>query len=511
MTFFQAILLGILQGITEFLPISSSGHLVLLPYFLNWNLNQDFMFIFDILVQFGTLISILIFYRKDILDIAQNMLRSIQEKNLFNTAQSRIGWFTCFATIPAGIAGLLIKDQIEGTFNNPSFVAVFLLITAALLILGEYTGRREKTLEDMNIFDALWIGTIQILALFPGISRSGSTISAGMTRNLKRNDAGLFSFFMAIPILTVASIIGFFDLMQLQEVNSYLLPLIIGGITAGSVGFFTIKWLLGFLKSHSLLPFIIYCSVLGISILLYQNIGSQLKPNFQFQNQGSEIKVLVDQELEWMLPEINQCGESNYHITVKSIVNKPGTNPANELIISLGELPEHTAGEVFQVGNEPLELIGNMDSPIQTISQNILREIFNGKIKNCQQISDQCDFCLEKDDIPDEGPLRILAHPEESRISAEIQEKLLGNDKLDSFATIAPSSKHLLLEVQKSRNALALMPEGWVDGTVKLININNKIGDDLSLPILVYWPAETSKEMKTFIGCIQESINSRIS
>ena len=505
MTILQAVILGIIQGITEFLPISSSGHLVLLPYFLNWNFENEFIFVFDVLVQFGTLIAILFFYRTDIYDIAKNMLESIQKKNLFNTAQSRIGWFALFAAIPAGFAGLLIKDQIKGAFNNPNFVAVFLLITAALLILGEYTGRREKTLEDMNIFDALWIGTIQILALFPGISRSGSTISGGMTRNLKRNDAGLFSFFMAIPILTAASMMGFIDLIQLQGVNSYYLPLIIGGVTAGCVGFFTMKWLLSFLKTHSLLPFIIYCSVLGFSTLLYQNLGTQIKPIFQHQNQGknSVTKIIVDPELEWMLPAINQCNEINNQITIQSVFNMQESSFENELIISLGELPI-TEGGIFLIGNESLEFVGSTKSPLQIVSKKILQEILNGKIINWQQLSERCDICFEADDFPGEEPLRIITYPVESRISAEIQEKLLDRGRLTSFAIIAPSSKQLLEEVRKSNNSLALVPESWVDGTVKVIEVNDQINNELTLPILVYSQTEINEDIKTFIECIQK-------
>ena len=186
MSIIQAVILGIVQGITEFLPISSSGHLVLLPYFLNWELDQNFIFTFDVLVQNGTLVAILIYYRKDLQDITNHMWAGIKNRNIFKTTQSRIGWFALIATIPASLIGLLIKNHIKESFSNPNFVAVFLLITSALLLLAEKIGKRKKTLETMTIYDALWIGVFQVMALFPGISRSGSTISGGMTRNIKR-------------------------------------------------------------------------------------------------------------------------------------------------------------------------------------------------------------------------------------------------------------------------------------------------------------------------------------
>jgi len=221
MTYLQALILGVIQGITEFLPISSSGHLVIVPYLLGWNLPKEQVFPFDVLVQFSTLFAVLIYYRKDIIQIAQAMMQGIREKKPFNTIESRVGWLTALATVPAGLAGLLLKDVIADAFSNPQLAAASLLITAVFLLLSEKLGKKSRKLDQLNWVDAIVMGIAQALAIFPGISRSGSTISGGLYRNLDRKTAGQFAFLMAIPIMTAAGAVSIIDLLSMPALDGF--------------------------------------------------------------------------------------------------------------------------------------------------------------------------------------------------------------------------------------------------------------------------------------------------
>ena len=268
MSFLQAIILGIIQGLTEFLPVSSSAHLVLVPFFLGWVIDEEYVLPFDVLVQLGTLVAVIIYFRNDLWDIAKAFLRGLVERQPFATQQSRMGWFIILATIPAGLAGLLIKDLVEAAFNSPVATALFLFVTAFLLLFSEMVGKRNRCLEHLTWKDALWIGGAQAFALFPGISRSGSTMAGGISRNLDRASAGRFSFLMSIPIMLVAGGYSLLDLGEVPNLAEFLPVLVVGFVTAAVVGYLSIHWLLSYLVRHSLRSFAIYCAVIGTATLI---------------------------------------------------------------------------------------------------------------------------------------------------------------------------------------------------------------------------------------------------
>ena len=267
MTLFQAFILGIVQGATEFLPISSSGHLVLVPHFLNWSLDPEQAFIFDVLVQFGTMIAVLAYFWKDVMMYAKHWLEGIFQGKPFRTQEARFAWYLIIATIPTVIIGYLLKDLVVSTFDSVVATAWFLLGTAVLLLIAEAAGQRVRDLDDINWRDALWIGFFQILALFPGVSRSGATITGGMTRNFKRSDAARFAFLMALPVMFGASTLATLDLMNSSFVAEFLGPLAIGFITSAIVGYIAIRWLMRFLTTRPLYIFSIYCATLGLVAL----------------------------------------------------------------------------------------------------------------------------------------------------------------------------------------------------------------------------------------------------
>lgn len=263
MSIFQAVILGIVQGLTEFLPISSSAHLVLVPYLLQWKLPEAQVFSFDVLVQLGTLLAVIIYFWKDLLGIVTAFIQGIFSGKPFTDPRARLGWLLILATIPAGILGLLIKKTVEAAFNDPKATAIFLIITAILLVIGEKLGKKERNFDSITWVDALWIGIAQAISIFPGISRSGSTIVGGLVRGLKRPAAARFSFLMSIPVMLAAGFLSILDLRDLPGLTDFLPMILIGFLVAAVVGYIAIRWFISYISSHSLVVFAWYCLALG--------------------------------------------------------------------------------------------------------------------------------------------------------------------------------------------------------------------------------------------------------
>lgn len=271
MTIFQSILLGIVQGLTEFLPISSSGHLVIVPYVLGWDIPPQDAFIFDVLVQVATLAAVIAYFWSDLWTIAKALIKGIREKKPMEDPNSRLGIYILLATIPAGLIGFAVKDLVEQAFNSPSVTGFFLLVSAALLVTAERVGIRQRNLGQINWKDALWIGLFQAFAVFPGVSRSGSTIAGGMVRNFEREPAARFSFLISIPIMLAAGLLTSVDLVKMPGATESLGVLLAGMLASAITGYLAIRWLLHYLTRHPLYVFAIYCAVVG-SLTLILNI-----------------------------------------------------------------------------------------------------------------------------------------------------------------------------------------------------------------------------------------------
>lgn len=262
MSLFQAILLGVIQGLTEFLPISSSAHLVLVPAILGWTFSESISFIFGVLVQWGTLSAVLVYYWKDLFPIGLAMLKSLRTKR-FDNPQARLGWLLILGTLPAIIVGWLIRDEIQSAFVSKTSTGLFLLGTGVLLVLAELIGNRKLLIKHIEKREALIIGIFQAFSLFPGISRSGATIAGGMAINLKRESAARFSFLLAVPVMIAAGSIALLDLNSMPSGGDLLQALLMGFLVSAILGYISIHWLIKYLSSHSLYPFAIYCFVIG--------------------------------------------------------------------------------------------------------------------------------------------------------------------------------------------------------------------------------------------------------
>lgn len=270
MSLIQALVLGVVQGATEFLPISSSGHLVLTPWLLGWQIEQGQAFIFNILVQWGTILAVIVYFRDDLWQLLLAGLRSLRGGEALREPAARRAWMIIAASIPAAILGLLLKASVELSFTSPLAVSIFLMATATLLFLSERLGSLERSMDSLNWTDAIWIGFFQALALFPGISRSGATIAGGLLRGLNREQAARFSFLLAVPAMLGAGFIALLDLGQAADAAEQVGPLLVGFLTAALVGFAAIHWLLSFLRTRRLYSFAIYCAVISLgSIMIY--------------------------------------------------------------------------------------------------------------------------------------------------------------------------------------------------------------------------------------------------
>lgn len=275
MTFIHAFLLGIIQGLTEFIPVSSTAHLLIGQKLLGIPADGA-MFSFLVIVQLGTLVSLFAFYWKDLLTIVSSMFqvsRSMLTKprETWNLKpESLLGWYIIIATIPALLAGYLLKDAVEGLFQQPMLQASIRLFSAAILLtLAELLTKKNRNLESMTWLDALVIGLFQIIAVFPGASRSGTTISGGMFRGLDRPSAARFAFLMSVPVMLAAGGYELLDVIQMPNLGVFLPLLAVGFVTAAIVGWFAIKWLIDYLSKRSLYVFAVYCAIAGTAVLIF--------------------------------------------------------------------------------------------------------------------------------------------------------------------------------------------------------------------------------------------------
>jgi undecaprenyl-diphosphatase len=252
MEIIQAAVLGIIQGLTEFLPVSSSGHLILTPWLFKWN---DLGATFDVALHLGTLLALVCYFWKDWLEIIKRW-------------DEPLLWLIAIGCVPAAIFGFLFEKYFETVFRSPLLVAIFMIGMGLLMWVAEKMGKRNKDLESINLGDTLFIGFAQVLALMPGVSRSGITMTAGLFSGVKRESAARFSFLLAMPITFGAG------LLKLKHVVKEGIPanehaaFIIGIFFAAISGFFAIKFLLKFLQNNSLYIFVWYRILFGAAIIL---------------------------------------------------------------------------------------------------------------------------------------------------------------------------------------------------------------------------------------------------
>ncbi len=275
LTYFQALIMGGLQGFTELFPISSLGHSVLLPHVLGWNIDEgnNYFLIFIVSTHFATALVLLGLYWKDWVKIIKGMFRSLKNREINQSDKyEKIGWLLVIGTIPAGILGLLFEQKIKSIFATPIYVSIFLFFNGLLLYSAEILRKKSKEKEisansDEKILKLSWsqslkIGCMQTLALIPGFSRTGSAFSGGLLSGLNHEDAMRFSFLLATPIIFAASVL---KLPELIGKNNYALgPIIFGSIISATTAYLAVKFLTKYFETKTLKPFALYCAIVGI-------------------------------------------------------------------------------------------------------------------------------------------------------------------------------------------------------------------------------------------------------
>ncbi len=260
--YLHAIYLALLQGFTEFLPISSSGHLILLPKLLGW---QDQGLAFDIAVHFGSLLAVITYFRKDLKVIIVDWVHSIRERR--SVGQSRLGWAVLWGTVPVGLAGLLLHDWTESSLRSNLVIAATTIGFGLLLWLADKRGERERDEHSLRWTDVLIIGVAQAIALIPGTSRSGITITAGLLLGLTRKGAARFSFLLSIPTIILAA--GYQSLKVIQTSAPVDIGFVATGVLASAITAYACIYLfLALIERIGMLPFVVYRLLLGLVLII---------------------------------------------------------------------------------------------------------------------------------------------------------------------------------------------------------------------------------------------------
>jgi undecaprenyl-diphosphatase len=278
----QALVLGIVQGLTEFLPISSSAHLVIVPWLLGWTDPAITSVQFDVALHLGTLTAVIVYFWQDWVRLIGALLASIRDRSMGDDPNRRIAWYVILASIPAAVAGALGQSKIDDLFHQAQnlrtgllIIAIAMIVLAALLLMAERVGKHLLGMDGLTLNTALGIGFAQALALIPGVSRSGSTITAGLFFGLKREAAARFSFLLGTPVILGAGLKSLYDVFSKEGGIPADLQagFVVGFVAAALVGFASIHFLLQYLQRRSTAPFIWYRFMLGILLIVLVVIG----------------------------------------------------------------------------------------------------------------------------------------------------------------------------------------------------------------------------------------------
>ncbi|MET9355760.1 undecaprenyl-diphosphate phosphatase [Streptomyces sp. NPDC006617] len=280
MSWFESLVLGLVQGLTEFLPVSSSAHLRLTAAFSGWH---DPGAAFTAITQIGTEAAVLIYFRKDIGRILAAWTRSLTDKSMRHDPDARMGWLVIVGSIPIGVLGLTLKDQIEGPFRDLRITATMLIVVGVIIGIADRMAARDekggrhrapqqrKELENLSVRDGLIYGLCQAAALIPGVSRSGATISGGLFMGYRREAAARYSFLLAVPAVLASGVFELKDAMESDHVSWG--PTLFATVVAFAVGYVVIAWFMKFISTKSFMPFVYYRVILGVVVIVLVGAG----------------------------------------------------------------------------------------------------------------------------------------------------------------------------------------------------------------------------------------------
>ena len=271
MNYIDSVVLGIVEGLTEFLPVSSTGHLTIAEKLLGLPIDDDSVTAYTAVIQMGAIAAVLVYFARDIRDIAWGWLRGLVKPEYRGTLDHRMGWYVIAGSIPIGIVGLLAKDVITGPLRSLWWVAAALIAWSAVMVAAERMGRQDRDLKQLGLRDVVIIGVVQCVALVPGVSRSGATISAGLFTGLDRVAATKLSFYLSIPALLAA---GLYELKDVTGSGIGIGETAVGTLVSFVVAYAAVAWLLKFVAGHSIVAFVPYRLVLGSALVVLLATGA---------------------------------------------------------------------------------------------------------------------------------------------------------------------------------------------------------------------------------------------
>jgi undecaprenyl-diphosphatase len=530
MTLIQSIILGIIQGLTEFLPISSSAHLVLIPDLLGWHIPEAQVFPFGVLVQMGTIIAVILYFWNDLWKIIKAFVKGLIDRKPFEDPNARLGWYIILATIPAVLSGMLLKSKVEAAFNDPNATAFFLFGTAALLVLAETLGKRTHNLMSMTWFDALWMGLFQAISIFPGISRSGSTIAGGMFRNLDRASAARFSFLMSIPVMLGAGAVSISDVLKVPDLASFVPKILVGIVVALLVGYLSIHWLLGFLTKRSFYWFALYCVLFGALVLIVGAVRSNAQaavvaPTAEVSviqstlDPASEtgtldqnpLTVAYSASLEWLTPAMSTCAQTigNFSIITHNLPVDQ-LDAADDAVKLRWGAPENLTTYAAVLGSDRLAMIVNPANPLTTLTPDLTQKIAAAGIPTWSEAAASCPECFAS--APDENfsalspALNFYAAQEEPQLLF-VEAVMAGRPVASAPALLIPGGKQMLETVASDPASFGFIPAHFLTANVKEVFLSGVDPAALQMPILAISSAEPTGKTRDWLLCLQKVLN----
>jgi undecaprenyl-diphosphatase len=453
---------------------------VLTPYLLGWKIPEQQVFAFDVLVQMGTLVAVIIYFWHDLWEILRGWALALWQKKPFGSSQARLGWYIILATIPAGLLGILIKDRVEAAFNSVQATAFFLILTAAFLVAAELIGKRSRTMEHFNWLDALIMGLFQAVSIFPGVSRSGSTITGGMVRDLDRPAAARFSFLMSIPVMIAAGLVASLDLIKDGIAGSSLPVFLPGILVSGIVGYLSIRWLLGYLTHHRLYIFAIYVFLLGAVVLFVASSRPQVRTSPQ---PGEAFTVNISPEVGFLESGLRTCaGDSVSDALFINRVDDPASGGADLLLTF--SAPTKLPGFSAQIGDQALVIITHPDNDAAlTVDQ--LAGLYSGTLNNW----------------PSGEPVTLWSYPEGSPLRTLFDTHILPGSRLATTARLAPGPEQMLEAVSEDPLSIGFIPQAWATSAVQVLDID--LPAEMHLPVLALASSEPQGALRDWLVCLQ--------
>jgi hypothetical protein len=355
----------------------------------------------------------------------------------------------------------------------------------------------------MTWLDALWIGVFQVFSLFPGISRSGSVITGGMTRGFKRKPAGQFGFLMAIPILLAASFLGILDLIEIPELGLFAPIMLTGFVTAAIIGYLSIRWLITYISQHSLIPFAGYCILLGLGSLVYSrtsNSPALISANIQ---ENETIFIQVDPELTWLNPILNGCSET------ASGMEWVFTEALNDQHLSI-HLDESVGKKNlnFLIGSVPVNIITNSNNSLESLNSSLINSILSGQISSWQELYIACPACFQNSELSPNlasTPIQIWLGPPESIFNAKILDSLESRNRQPAMVLYAPESQALAMSVASDPASIGFLPIPAMNDSVKTIT-SSEVQSEIVLQVFATIQGEPSQKIEDWLVCIQEEL-----